>query len=255
MKFQCDACERLAPLEVFRVEAGALVVTCGRCGAESRAQASLSTSVAMGGAASPREGTAAPGVPPQDAAAVPPLPARASSPALRVVRGADTPARPSTHDEELFEPPPGFCPKCVAARREGAMACAQCGLVYDNYRADEQRPSQAVAEAWRELAARWEDPTAHERMVTLALSHGDLAAVGRLYRIRLARAPEDALARRGRDEVVNRAAMVVPLASERSGPGASLKRMKGVVAGVMFLVMLVLAVLVFSQLRTMMDGP
>jgi rubredoxin len=143
----------------------------------------------------------------------------------------------------------------VAARREDAMACAQCGLVYDNYRADEQRPSQAVAEGWRELAARWEDPAAHERMVTLGLSHGELAAVGRLYRIRLARAPEDALARRGRDEVVSRAAMVVPLASERSGPASSLKRLKVVAAAVMFLVVLVLAALVFSQLGTMMADP
>lgn len=249
MKFQCDACERLAPLEVFRVEAGALVVTCGRCGAESRAQASLSSSVAMGGAAGPREGT--PAVPPEPAAAPPP-PARASSPALRVVRGADTALRPSSSDEELFEPPPGFCPKCVAPKREGSEACAQCGLVYANYQAAEQRPSETVTEAWRELAARWEDPAAHERMVTLAVAHGELASLGRLYRIRLARAPEDAVARQGRDEVVSRAA-VVALATERSAvPGSSLKRMKGVGVVVMFVVVAVLAALVFSQLRSMM---
>jgi rubredoxin len=250
MKFQCDACERLAPLEVFRVEAGSLVVTCGRCGAESRAQASVATSVAMGGAAAPRE--PAPASPPPEPSAVPPPPARASSPALRVVRGAEASARPPSSDEELFEPPPGFCPKCVAPKREGSEACAQCGLVYANHQPAEQRPSETVVEAWRELAARWQDPAAHERMVTLAVAHGELAPVGRLYRIRLARAPEDALARQGRDEVVSRAA-VVALATERPlAPGGGLKRMKGVAVAVTFLVVLVLAALVFSQLRSMM---
>ncbi|MFP2932572.1 hypothetical protein ACLESO_46985, partial [Pyxidicoccus sp. 3LG] len=51
MRFQCEACERLVPLEVFRVEAGVLVVTCDRCGAESRARAPSTagaTSAAMG---------------------------------------------------------------------------------------------------------------------------------------------------------------------------------------------------------------
>ncbi len=36
MKLLCPACERLVELERFRVEGDALVLTCGKCGAESR---------------------------------------------------------------------------------------------------------------------------------------------------------------------------------------------------------------------------
>lgn len=246
MKFQCDACERLVPLEVFRVEAGMLVVTCGRCGAEGRVQVSAAQAQAQAG-------TGGASAPPPDAA--PPLPpARPSSPSLRVVRGADTPP-PSLSDMELFEPPPGCCPKCVAPRREGSEACAQCGLVFANYLEDEHRPSDVLAGAWRELAAHWEDAGAHERLLTLAMGRGELAMVGRLYRLRLARAPEDAVARQGRDEVVRRAAMVVPLAAERSGPATSARRAKGVAVGVMFLVVLVLSAVIFRYLRELMAGP
>ncbi|MFP2964189.1 hypothetical protein ACLEPN_42380, partial [Myxococcus sp. 1LA] len=53
MKFLCDACERLVPLETFRTESGGLVVTCGRCGVDSRVSPS-------GAAAPPFESLGAP---------------------------------------------------------------------------------------------------------------------------------------------------------------------------------------------------
>ncbi|MBZ4421605.1 hypothetical protein [Myxococcus sp. RHSTA-1-4] len=257
MKFQCEACERLVPLEVFRVEAGVLVVKCDRCGAESRARAPAASSAVMGGAAaSPpaREGTG-PGAPPSEPEAAPPPPARPSSPALRVVRTqAGRPGAPLS-DEELFEAPAGDCPKCVAPRREGAESCAQCGLVYVNFSADEHRPSSVLADAWRALSEHWEDEEAHDRLMTLAMARGELAMAGRLYRLRLARVPEDAMARRGRDEVVRRATLAVPGPGELSGPSPTQKRMKTVLAAVMFLVVVVLAVLVFQNLRALMSGP
>lgn len=258
MKFQCEACERLVPLEVFRVEAGVLVVKCDRCGAESRARASTSasTSAAVVAAAAPpaREAPVTGAAPPEPTAAPPPA-ARSSSPALRVVRAPEAPAGVAPSDEALFEAPPGYCPKCVAVRREGAVSCAQCGLVYVNFVADEHRPSGVLVDAWRGLAARWEDAEAHDRLLTLAMARGELAMVGRLYRLRLARVPDDALARRGRDEVVRRATLAVPTQAEPSGPSAGQKRLKTVLAGVMFLVVVVLAALVFQNLRSLMGGP
>ncbi|WP_164017497.1 hypothetical protein [Pyxidicoccus trucidator] len=270
MKFQCEACERLVPLEVFRVEAGVLVVKCDRCGAESRARASASASVAVGSAALSREGAA-----PSSSASLPeaaretarevasaapqlPLPQRASSPALRVVRGATPGTAPS--GEALFEPPPGYCPKCVAVRREGAESCAQCGLVYVNFVPDEHYPSSVLAEAWRALAARWDDWEAHDRLMTLAMGRGELAMLGRLYRLWLARAPEDAMAQRGRDEVVRRATLVVPSSSSSSSDAVSAsattqKRMKTLGVAVLFLVSVVLAVFLFQNLRSLLAGP
>jgi hypothetical protein len=254
MKFQCEACERLVPLEVFRVEAGVLVVKCDRCGAESRARASASAAVGAAVSLPAREAPGTGAAPPEPDVAPPPA-ARASSPALRVVRAREEPAGVAPSDEALFEAPPGYCPKCVAVRREGAASCAQCGLVYVNFVADEHRPSGVLADAWRGLAARWEDEEAHDRLLALAMARGELAMVGRLYRLWLARAPDDTLARRGRDEVVRRATLAVPAQAEPSGPAPGQKRLKTVLVGVMFLVVLVLAALVFQNLRSLMGGP
>ncbi|WP_163994473.1 hypothetical protein [Pyxidicoccus caerfyrddinensis] len=252
MKFQCEACERLVPLEVFRVEAGVLVVKCDRCGAETRARASTASSFAMGGSSLVGEGQGAPPPPEPSQGMSAPLPPRASTPSLRVLRGrtADVPLT----GETLFEAPPGACPKCVAPRREDAESCAQCGLVYVNFTPDEHRPSEVLAEAWQSLAAEhWDDWEAHDRLMTLAMGRGELAMLGRLYRLRLARAPDDVMAQRGRDELVRRATLVVPATAEvSSGPSDIQKRMKTLGMGVLFLVVLVLAVLVFQNLRALM---
>ena len=261
MKFQCEACERLVPLEVFRVEAGVLVVKCDRCGAENRARMASSFALgasSLGGEASgPGQGSAPGGPPPAEslASASAPLPLRASSPSLRVVRGraADVPLS----GEALFEAPPGACPKCVAPRREDTESCAQCGLVYVNFTPDEHRPSEMLAEAWQSLVAEhWDDWEAHDRLMTLAMGRGELAMLGRLYRLRLARAPDDAMAQRGRDELVRRATLVVPATAEVSSSSSDIqKRVKAVALGVLFLVMLVLSVLVFQHLRALMSAP
>ncbi|MFP2913261.1 hypothetical protein ACLESD_51305, partial [Pyxidicoccus sp. 3LFB2] len=169
--------------------------------------------------------------------------------------GATTPGAPPS-GEALFEPPPGFCPKCVAVRREGTESCAQCGLVYVNFIPDEHRPSEVLAEAWQGLAGHWDDWEAHDRLMTLAMGRGELAMLGRLYRLWLARAPDDAMAKRGRDEVVRRATLVVPSASDAvAASSASQKRMKTVGVVVLFLVMLVMAVVVFQNLSALMAGP
>ncbi|ATB50754.1 hypothetical protein [Corallococcus macrosporus] len=259
MKFLCDACERLVPLQTFRTEAGGLVVTCGRCGADSRVgppSAAPRADVGAGMAPAFEPVSAPPAVP-----APMPLPgdsgepvARAATPALRVVRlDAGPPAAPLT-DEALFEPPPGVCPKCVGPRREEALSCAQCGLVYVNYLPGEPPLSDVLADAWRKLAARWEDWDAHDRLMTLAVGRGELAMVGRLYRVRLARAPGDTVAQRGRDEVVRRATLGVPSSLEPVGAHGPLDRMKKVALGVGFIVVLVLAVLVFQHLRSLSAG-
>ncbi|NVJ08066.1 hypothetical protein HUW63_22845 [Myxococcus sp. AM001] len=255
MKFQCDACERLVPLETYRPEAGGLVVTCGRCGADSRVGPPATPAPRTEARAAPAAGSAP--VPSAPAPSVPVVPPSESwsaaapvTPALRVVRSV---AAPLT-DDALFEPPPGVCPKCVAPWREEALSCPQCGLVYVNYQPEEQPLSDVLAEAWRTLVARWEDWDAHDRLMTLAVGRGELAMVGRLYRIRLAHVPDDAVARRGRDEVVRRATLGVPSSMDLAGTPDVSRRLKTLAAGVGFIVVLVLAVLVFQHLRTLSAG-
>ncbi|AGC48602.1 hypothetical protein MYSTI_07330 [Myxococcus stipitatus DSM 14675] len=282
MKFQCEACERLIPLESFRVEAAVLVVTCQRCGAESRARTSVratgesaspaQTAVSSGvsgpaqvavsgGASIPAahaaarvsasgEGTSPPRAPVDTLTA--PSPERASVAPLRMVRGATPHAAPD--DEVLFTPPAGHCPKCVSVRRPTAVSCSQCGLVYANFVAEDHTPSAELMDAWRALAARWEEWPEHERFLSTAMGRGELASAGRLYRVRLARVPDDAMAQRAREEVVRRATLVVTTEAEPQGPSLLKRRLRGGAIAVLSLVLLVLLTYVMQRMRMLFSG-
>lgn len=195
MKVLCPQCERLSELSVFRLEGGALVVTCTRCGVEER--------IAVG--TSPLSAAAAAPVTPRPSA---PRPQLVSSPsASNVVMMQDASAtaieraRRDSTLPEAFDVPPELCPKCIARRAEGP-SCAQCGLVYAQLKALHVAPSVWLAETFRALLGNWSDETAHEKARTRALERDELAGLGRLYRLRLAMMPEDPWAQRGRDEVV-----------------------------------------------------
>ncbi|MCP3059311.1 hypothetical protein LXT21_11055 [Myxococcus sp. K38C18041901] len=247
MKFQCEACERLIPLESYRLESGGLVVSCQRCGAENRARAAqpLAASPSVGGDpfASPRT------------AEEPVLEAsgRVSAPALRVVRGAVA-TSPPLDDDALFAPPTGHCPKCVSARREVDTSCSQCGLVYANFVESEHQPSEALRDEWRRLAGEWGQWEAHDRLLTLAMGRGELATAGRLYRVRLARAPDDAVAQRAREEIVRRATLVVPTEVEGAGPSLLSRRMRGAAIAVLFLVVLLMTAFIIQRVGVLMSG-
>lgn len=253
MKYQCEACERLVPVEAFRVEDGVLSVTCRACGARTLAAPSASASQDMpregGGGRGGSEGVAMAVPAPESFASPPPVPSRVSITALRVVRSdATSAAAASALDGDPFQAPPGHCPKCVAPMREDEGACAQCGLVYANFLPDEHLPSGVLATEWRALLQTWDDDEAHDRLLTLAVGRGELAMAGRLYRLRLARTPGDARALRGRDEVVRRVTSVVPLTSD--GPSPELARkVKNTVMGAVLVVALVLVLVLFQMLR------
>ncbi|GEN06887.1 hypothetical protein SAMN05443572_104488 [Myxococcus fulvus] len=247
MKFQCEACERLIPLESYRLESGGLVVSCQRCGAESRARAAQPLAVTPSVGGEPLASARPVEEPVLETAA------RASAPALRVVRGAVA-AAPPLDDDALFVPPPGHCPKCVSTRREVDTSCSQCGLVYANFVESEHQPSEALREEWRRLAGEWGQWEAHDRLLTLAMGRGELATAGRLYRVRLARAPDDAVAQRAREEIVRRATVVVP--TEVEGAGASLlsRRMRGVAIAVLFLVVLLMSAFIIQRVGVLLSG-
>ncbi|OJH42250.1 hypothetical protein BON30_03305 [Cystobacter ferrugineus] len=143
--------------------------------------------------------------PPSPAAPPPAAGARASSTSLRVVR--DTGSMPSvgagsSSPEDAFMPPAGFCPKCIGTRKEGSVVCPFCGLDFARFRQDDFRPSPAVSSTWLGVLELWDSKSAHDKVLALASERGELPALGRLYRIRLARQPEDAMALRGREEVL-----------------------------------------------------
>lgn len=196
MKFLCPSCERLADASRFRVQGGTLVLTCEKCGADnatdipSAAESSAPTAVV-----------------------VPFRPAVAPAPPLQ-------PAMP----EDPLAVPDGYCPKCIASRQPDALACGQCGLVFANFRAEEHLPSPVLVSRWEQLLEHWGHVESHDAFLHDVSVIGELAAAGRLYRIRLARSPGDPMAERGRDEVIRRATAAATLvAGSLPKPQAGLK--------------------------------
>ncbi len=247
MRYLCDACERLAPPAAFRVELGVLVMTCARCGQESRArpEEALVAAVAQTNteAASPQG----------------PAPRSTSAPALKVValRPSEEQVREAAalaRSEDPVAVPPGFCPKCIAARKEGTESCASCGLVYANFSPEEQQLSEPLRAAWLSVLERWDDRDAHDRLLSLAVGRGELAMAGRLYRIRLAQAPDDLYAQRGRDEVV-RLATASPVTFKPPQAQSNSSKVQLLGALILFLVLVVVGMLIYRQFRMSFGGP
>ncbi|AFE07449.1 hypothetical protein COCOR_07298 [Corallococcus coralloides DSM 2259] len=253
MKYQCEGCDRLVKVETYVLEDHALAVACPACGAWTRAAPPISKP------ASPRPTPTPEGEGVEDLAVAvpltapyagppPPPPSRPSVTALRVVRPDAPAAAPLVLDGDLFQAPPGHCPKCVAPMRDDAGSCSACGLVYANFIPDEHQPSEVLAGEWRELLETWHDWDAHDRLLSQGMVRGEMAMVGRLYRMRLARAPNDAQALRGRDEVVRRVTMATTLASDGPSPALG-RKVKTVVMGVVLVVSLVMLLVLVQMMR------
>ncbi len=188
-------------------------------------------------------------------------PSRPSTTQLRVVEPpAPTPAPVSSSGASAsatmgdpFMPPSGYCPKCIGVRRDGAVVCPFCGLEYARFRGEDFEPSTALYSTWQGVWQLWESKSAHDKVLALASERGELALLGRLYRIRQAYYPDDAAAKRGREEVLR-------LASASSGLMPSEKpdkrtKMKTAVMGVVFFVLVIIAVMVAMKAREMLLRP
>lgn len=214
MKGRCSACGQPVEVVDFRLEEGLVVVRCAACGKEQRL--SLSSAEAPGA---------------QPSRAPPPPSEPAATPAVRSI-------------DPAVDPPPGFCPKCVAPRTPGATSCPACGLAFANFQPSDHQPPETVLEAWKALAARWGADDEHTRFLQVAGSADALAAAGRLYRIRLAAAPGDALARAGVEATLKMASAPVAVAGLRRAPEpapVARRKMKLAVVALVFLGPMVLA--------------
>jgi hypothetical protein len=154
--------------------------------------------------------------------------------------------------DDPFMPPPGYCPKCIGPRKEGSVVCPFCGLEYSRFRTDEFRPSPAVASTWMGVQELWESKGAHDKILALASEKGELAGLGRLYRIRLARNPDDAMAKRGREEVLRLATASSTLMP--SAPPDKRAKVKTAALGLLFFALVMAAVLIIYQTRRMLAG-
>jgi hypothetical protein len=180
VRLYCDRCQGPQALAAFCVEGERLLARCAGCGA----QAQVERAPAEPGALPP---------PPR-------LPELPPPPQAKVL-----PLHPVRSPADPLAVPFGHCPKCITPAPPDALACVQCGLVFANALEAEYGPSTELAEQWRLAQAQWLEAGVHEQLLSFAQVRGELAELGRLYRIRGVLAPGDLLAHRGREEVLRRA--------------------------------------------------
>src|SRR5262249_19006099 len=114
---------------------------------------------------------------------------------------ADATASAAKSAGTAFDVPAGLCVKCLTPVMAGKPECPSCGNPYDKQPELPEIP-EWLRPAWLELHAKWDDTERHDKLRKQAVERQELAAIGRLYRLRLARQPSDPIATLGRDEVL-----------------------------------------------------
>jgi hypothetical protein len=86
--------------------------------------------------------------------------------------------------------------------------------------AEELEQGEEEAQAWAGVVAAWQDEAAHRAFLSRFADLAGLARAGARYRDVLAARPDDAMARRWRDEVLKRATAAGLASLPREAPGA-----------------------------------
>lgn len=242
MKVLCPQCERLIALEVFRVDGPVLIITCAKCGAESRVE-NVSVSAAASNTSS------APSRPPSQ----PPRVSLASTEGgsnvvvLRTAGHEAVQKAAKAADEGPFTIPDGVCPKCIA-RRAGAPSCPHCGILFETFDEASVLPAKWLREDWVEVLRDWNNQTLHTQLRRKAQQADALAAVGRLYRLRQAFVPEDPVAEEGRADVLRMAAAGISFRPAPSIDDAE-RRKRVALVGTLLVVTAILIFVVVQLLR------
>lgn len=233
IKVLCPHCERLTELSRYRLDGSALVVTCARCGVESRVDSAgarpdetVPNRVASSKAPVRPALATSPSPPPQRGLA---LVSSAQASNVVSLRTANTEAVAHAAQQASapnpFAVPEGLCPKCLARRSANQPSCGQCGLIFAQADVAVLAAPSWLEDAWRSLLAVWGDEERHEKLRKEAVLRDELITLGRLYQLRLALLPEDPYAQRGREELLAlaAAAALAPLDTGGTSRGATLK--------------------------------
>ena len=206
VKVLCPHCERLISLEHFRVEGAALIITCAKCGSESRVE-NVPEAIAQQQAGHS-------GGPPARAPSLPPRVSLASTDGgsnvvvLRTAGHEAVQKAAMAADQNPFSTPEGVCPKCIAPRA-AFESCPHCGILFASFDETLLLPPKWLREEWVELLRDWANEPKHEQLRRKAQQADALAAVGRLYRMRQSAVPEDPIAEDGRLDILRLAAMAI----------------------------------------------
>ena len=237
VKFLCSHCDRLLPLDTFRLEGATLVVTCPKCATESRVE--------------PGDASAEPEPEPEPARAPPRLSLASvqGSSNVVVLRTAshDAVQRASAAVSSPFAIPEGLCPKCLARKSTGAT-CAHCGVTFAVFEEATVLPPKFLRDEWVELLGDWGNEQRHTQFRRKAQQVDALPAVGRLYRLRQSHFAEDPLAAEALTEILRLASMpmAIPRGQEEGG-----FPLKNVLFGGLAILTLGLLVVIMKMLFTM----
>lgn len=238
VKILCPSCERLLTLGAFRLDGSTLVLTCVGCGVETRVE------------------PPAPTFTPSRPVSQPPRFSLASTEGgsnVVVLRtaGHDAVAKAAAAaDASPFAVPDNVCPRCIAPRAV-ADACPHCGISFERYEESMTLPPKWLRDDWVALLRDWGNEAKHTMLRRKAQQLDALAAVGRLYRLRLAVVPEDPFANDGRADILRLAAVTISLA--RPGEANELTmspRRRNAILGIGGFV---ICVVLFALLRTLLS--
>jgi hypothetical protein len=147
-----------------------------------------------------------------------------------------------------------LCPKCGAALRDGAPACATCGLAAARMAAYVDARDAAIPEplreAWTRATGAWSDPAHHDEVLRLVATHSCYAWAAARYRTR----GSDPVAARQLDRL-RRAAEATLLASATVRPVAAARPYRATV-GVMAILIAAIGVgLIYAAVARESSAP
>ncbi len=220
----CPRCERLAELTTFRMEGATLVVTCVGCGEASRVEAAVQAPAQVAAPMLSRPVSQPPRVS---------LASTDGGSNVVVLRTAGHEAiakAARAADDAPFAVPDNLCPRCIAPRAS-AKECPHCGISFEKYEESMTMPPRWLRDAWLELLRDWGNEAKHQQVRRKAQQLDGLAAVGRLYRLRLASVPDDPFAAEGRADIVRLASVQMNFTPAAAGDDPVLRRRRNVVLG------------------------
>jgi hypothetical protein len=241
VKVLCPQCERLIALEAFRVDGPVLIITCAKCGAESRVE-----SVSASGAAVASNHSRPVSQPPRVSLAS--TEGGSNVVVLRTAGHEAVQKAAKAAEEGPFLIPDGVCPKCIARRAE-TPSCPHCGILFEAFDEASVLPPKWLREEWVEVLRDWSSELKHSQLRRKAQQVDGLAAVGRLYRLRQAFVPEDPVAEAGRAEVLRMAAMGISFRPGHSSDDDGERRKKVALVGTVLLLMMALTFVLVHLLR------
>jgi hypothetical protein len=147
------------------------------------------------------------------------------------------------------------CPKCGAALKAGAEACAGCGLATARMATFKSERDLAVPDevrtAWDKVIAKWDDEARHDALFTLIAARGEYGWTAGRYREQARERAGDPVAPKQMDRIRRaiEATMVVS-ATARDKPQSSPYKNTATLLGVLIVVLVVGMAYMFIKSRS-----